>query len=64
MTKILSSSQKKELEWEAAATRFFVKHPFWGCLSVFVGMPLCVLAAVALCSAAFILLFALLLDWF
>lgn len=54
MSRILKYFHRADTKLNAWAERFLARHRLAGCLLVFVGMPLLVLAAVLALSAAII----------
>lgn len=63
MTRILNSIHKAEQKFDHAAAHFFYHHPFLGYLSVFIGAPLFILAAVFLCTTILALPIAWAFGW-
>lgn len=63
MIKTLKPIHKTELKFDAAAERFFSRHPFLGYLTAFIVLPLFILAAVFACTIAVIFPFALIFGW-
>lgn len=61
--RITRSIQKFEHEFDLKAERFFWKHPIWGFLSIFVGMPIFVLICVCISTVAIAFPMSWLFGW-
>lgn len=63
MITIIKSFYKTEHRFGAAAERFFFHHPYLGLFTVFVGMPIFILGAVAISATVIMLPLSLLFGW-
>lgn len=63
MTKLMISFYETERKFDAAAERFFFHHPYLGLVTVFIGMPIFILSAVVIGTAAIMLALSLLFGW-
>lgn len=61
--RIKKTIRKLEYEFDKKAERFIWKHPFFGSLFVFVGMPVFVLVCVCIGTAAIAFPMAWLFGW-
>lgn len=57
MTAILKSIQKIKVQYCDSEREFFFHHPLVAMLSVFIGIPVCILTILCLCTAIISFLF-------
>lgn len=60
---IINAARRFEQRFDAKAERFIWHHPLLGSISIFVGMPLLVLACVCISTIVIALPMAWLLGW-
>lgn len=63
MTKIIKSFYETEQRFAAAAERFFFHHSYLGLFTVFIGMPIFTLGAVAISTTVIMFPLSLLFGW-
>ncbi len=63
MTALLKSIHKFEDKFDRRAERFAFRHPYLAFFAMFIGMPIFILAAVAVCTTVVTLPLALVFGW-
>lgn len=63
MIQILNSIHNVEHRLNTAVERLFFHHPYLGYLTVFIGMPIVIIAVVLVCTTIPVFLLSLIFNW-
>ena len=63
MTAIVQKTHELEFDIETTINTFVYKHPYITFLSMFIGMPICILFLVFILTTIIVLPFGLILGW-
>lgn len=63
MTKIINAFYETEHRFDVAAERFCAHHPYIGCMTAFIVIPISILGAVTISTIVVMLPLSLLFGW-